>query len=146
MSVRRLDHVAFPVNDIDAMLAFYRSIGFTVDDAHAPIVYAVCCGDMKINLHAPRLWQSPRFSLRGPAARPGCGDLCLVWDGPGADLASMLEAAGVEVIEGPVERVGGRNVGTDTGISRYIRDPEGNLLEFIVYPDTTAGAGAGSPA
>lgn len=133
MPVRRLDHVAVPVNDMDAMLAFYRTLGFSIDDGMAPILYSACQGDMKINLHAPKLWQSPKFDLRGPAAEPGCGDLCMVWDGGEEALESLLRTARVEVIEGPVERVGGQDDGTATGTSRYIRDPEGNLLEFIVY-------------
>ena len=40
-----------------------------------------------------------------------------------------LQAQGVEVIEGPVERYGGRGRGT----SVYFRDPDGSLLEFISY-------------
>jgi catechol 2,3-dioxygenase-like lactoylglutathione lyase family enzyme len=133
MTVRRLDHVALPVNDMEAMLAFYRRLGFRVDESNAPILYSVCLGDMKFNLHSPRLWQSPRFKLRGPSAAPGCGDVCLVWDGTEAALEELLASAGAPVIEGPAPRVGGRNTGLDTGTSRYIRDPEGNLLEFIVY-------------
>ena len=134
MSVSRLDHVAIPVAEMDPMLAFYRSLGFTVDDEHAPILYAVTCGDMKLNLHSPRLWQSKKFDLRGPTAQPGCGDVCMVWDGDPDALDTLLATAGVDVIEGPVERVGGKASETSTGISRYCRDPDGNLLEFIIYP------------
>lgn len=133
MSVRRLDHVAVPVAEMAPMIDFYSSIGFTIDDEHAPILYSACQGDMKINLHAPKLWQSAKFDLRGPTAAPGCGDLCMVWDGAADDLEFVLAAASVEVIEGPVERVGGKGRGTATGISRYCRDPDGNLLEFIIY-------------
>ncbi len=135
MAVSRLDHVALPVGEMAPMLAFYRSLGFTVDEEHAPILYAVACGDMKLNLHSPKLWQSARFELRGPTAQPGCGDVCMVWDGDPDELDGLLASAGVDVIEGPVERVGGKAVGTATGTSRYCRDPDGNLLEFIVYPD-----------
>lgn len=134
MTVRRLDHVAVPVNDMDAMVAFYTAIGFSVDDSMAPLLISVCCGDMKLNLHYPRLWQSKKFDLRGPTAVPGCGDVCMVWDGNEAELVEMLSEASVEVIEGPVERVGGKAVGSASGISRYVRDPDGNLLEFIIYP------------
>ena len=48
-------------------------------------------------------------------------------------LRRLGRERGAVVIEtGP--RQGGRNGGVDTGISRYIRDPDGNLLEFIIYP------------
>ena len=45
----------------------------------------------------------------------------------------MLDAAGAPIEEGPVERVGGRDSGRAKGTSLYIRDPDRNLLEFIVY-------------
>ena len=134
MSVRRLDHVAIPVNDMEAMVAFYRALGFSVDESFAPRLVSVCQGDMKLNLHSPRLWQSSRFELRGPSAAPGCGDVCMVWDGPEEALIALLAGASVEIIEGPVDRVGGKGEGSATGVSRYVRDPENNLLEFIVYP------------
>jgi catechol 2,3-dioxygenase-like lactoylglutathione lyase family enzyme len=42
----------------------------------------------------------------------------------------MLEQAGAKVIEGPGPRQGGRR---KTGYSVYVRDPDGNLLEFMIY-------------
>ena len=41
----------------------------------------------------------------------------------------MLDRAGAEIVAGPVELVGGRGKGT----SVYTRDPDSNLLEFIIY-------------
>ena len=134
MAVRRLDHVALPVTEMNAMLAFYTSIGFSIEDSFAPLMFSVCQGDMKLNLHNPVLWQSSTFDLRGPTASPGCGDICMVWDGDEAELDAMLAAASIELIEGPVARIGGKDVGSAKGTSRYVRDPEDNLLEFIVYP------------
>lgn len=138
MTVKRLDHVAFPVRDIEPMVSFYRNLGFRIDDEMAPLMYSACLGDMKINLHPPELWETGElwefgdtFELRGPSALPGCGDLCMVWDGTAAELIAFLD--GVEIIEGPVERSGGLRSGSATGTSRYIRDPEHNLLEFIIY-------------
>ncbi|MBK9427858.1 MAG: VOC family virulence protein [Gammaproteobacteria bacterium] len=118
-----------------AMLAFYERLGFRVSEDYAPIVYSVCFGDNRINFHAPKLWQSEEFTLRGPAARPGCGDFCFVWDGSAAALATLIDDIEAPVITGPVERQGGRAGGTAVGTSTYIRDPDGNLLEFIIYPD-----------
>ncbi|MFT7598592.1 MAG: catechol 2,3-dioxygenase-like lactoylglutathione lyase family enzyme [Acidimicrobiales bacterium] len=130
MTIRRLDHVAIPVSDMGPMLTFYTSLGFTVDDSMAPLMHSVCHGDMKLNLHDPVLWKSD-FDLRGPTAQPGSGDICLVWDGTEAELIDYL--ADVEIIEGPVKRTGGKNTGSAVGTSRYIRDPEQNLVEFIIY-------------
>ncbi len=43
--------------------------------------------------------------------------------------------AGNKIIEGPVERMGGRDNGRAKGTSLYVRDPDSNLLEFMIYSD-----------
>lgn len=131
MAVTGFDHAAVPAADLDAMLAFYRKLGCAIDDSLAPQVYSIHFGANKINLHAPVLWQSD-FALRGPAAMPGCGDFCFIWSGDQAALDQRLGEAEARVIEGPVTRIGGRGT---SGTSTYVRDPDGNLLEFIIYPD-----------
>ena len=80
-----LDHVALPMQDTDAMIAFYRSLGLPVDEN--PYLVQVYLGDQMINFHRPELWQGD-FSLRAPAAVPPCGDLCFVWQGSADTLAS----------------------------------------------------------
>jgi catechol 2,3-dioxygenase-like lactoylglutathione lyase family enzyme len=126
--VAGFDHVALPMQNVDAMLAFYRSLGFQVNETTS--VVSVYAGTQMINFHRPTLWQNPTFTLRAPAAKPPCGDLCFVWDGTPASLQTMLQNAGAKVELGPVNRSGGRQ---KTGSSIYVRDPDGNLLEFIIY-------------
>ena len=134
ISIAAFDHVAIPIADVDGMLRFYERLGFTVREVQPSMFYSVYFGDNKINFHSPKLWQSGKFALRGPTAQPGCGDFCFVWDGALSDLTAKLTELAVPVIEGPVAREGG--TGHD-GASTYIRDPDGNLLEFIVYDDDT---------
>ena len=81
-------------------------------------------------IRRPQRWHDKSFTLRAPAARPPCGDLCFVWEGTPAALKAMLDQAGAKVIEGPGPRQGGRR---KTGSSVYVRDPDGNLLEFMIY-------------
>src|SRR6185437_4520467 len=126
--IRGFDHVALPMQNTDAMLAFYRGLGLEVkESANACSVYV---GDQMINFHRPALWQRETFTLKAPAAKPPCGDLCFVWDGTADALKAMLERAGAKVFEGPVPRQGGRK---KSGSSVYVRDPDGNLLEFMIY-------------
>ena len=127
--VSGFDHVSLPMQDTEAMVAFYRALGFAV--AEHPHVVSVYVGDQMINFHRPATWNRESFSLRAPNARPPCGDLCLVWDGSAAGLHALLNDAGAAIIEGPVTIQGGR--GTDAS-SVYVRDPDGNLLEFMIYP------------
>ena len=122
MPVASFDHVALPTAKPEELIAFYGALGFSVPDvaewraAGVPF-FAIQFGNQKINVHAPELWQREQFTLRGPTAAPGCGDLCFVWEG------------GAEVVAGPVELPGARG----QGVSLYTRDPDENLLEFIIY-------------
>jgi catechol 2,3-dioxygenase-like lactoylglutathione lyase family enzyme len=127
-SVAGFDHIALPMQNVDAMVAFYRSLGLAVSEN--AFLVQVHLGNQKINFHKPEIWQGD-FSLRAPAARPPCGDICFVWEGSTDALTTMLADAGADIIEGPVEREGGRRA---VGVSRYVRDPDGNLLEFMHYP------------
>ena len=122
------DHVALPMLNTGAMVAFYRKLGFDIRESAAAV--SVYAGRQMINFHRPTRWQDAAFTLRAPAAKPPCGDLCFVWDGTAAQLKAWLDAAGTRVEEGPVPRQGGRKA---EGSSTYIRDPDGNLLEFIIY-------------
>jgi catechol 2,3-dioxygenase-like lactoylglutathione lyase family enzyme len=127
--VAGIDHVSLPMQATDAMLAFYRSLGFDVEEQKA--VVSVRAGGQMINFHRPEVWPRDGFTLRAPAAVPPCGDLCFVWNGGPDALQALLDDAGAEIEEGPVERIGGRR---STATSVYVRDPDGNLLEFMIYP------------
>jgi catechol 2,3-dioxygenase-like lactoylglutathione lyase family enzyme len=127
--IRGFDHVALPMQNVDMMLAFYRALGCKVNEG--PQACSIYVGDQMINFHRPTLWQREAFTLRAPAARPPCGDLCFVWDGTLSALKAMLDGAGAKIVEGPVARQGGRQKAAS---SVYVRDPDGNLLEFMIYP------------
>ena len=130
-AVSGFDHVAVPMRNTEEMVRFYRALGFQVNEGER--ICSVHFGNNKINFHRPALWQSEAFTLRARAAQPPCGDFCFVWDGSADALTTTLDRAGADVILGPVERQGGREGGTAKGASRYVRDPDGNLLEFIIY-------------
>ena len=123
-----IDHVSLPMRDVDAMVAFYKSLGFDVAEHRA--VISVYAGQQMINFHRPETWQREGFTLRAPAATPPCGDLCFVWDGSRESLRALLDGLGAAIEEGPVARPGGRRA---EGTSMYVRDPDGNLLEFMTY-------------
>jgi catechol 2,3-dioxygenase-like lactoylglutathione lyase family enzyme len=140
MGVTGFDHAAIPTADAARLLAFYESLGFGTAGADEwragrARVFALTFGDNKINVHPEDLVEhrGQPWYLRGPTAEPGCGDFCFVWEGGLDHLLTVLAAAGVEVVEGPVPRIGGRAGGTAGGVSVYVRDPDDNLLEFISY-------------
>ncbi|HEY7137575.1 MAG TPA: VOC family protein [Acidimicrobiia bacterium] len=128
--LRGFDHVSLPMQHTEAMVAFYRGLG--CDIAEQRSIVSVYVGDQMINLHRPELWPREGFTLRAPKARPPCGDLCFVWDGAADALHALLRDVGAQIEEGPVARQGGRRA---DATSVYTRDPDGNLLEFMIYDD-----------
>ena len=130
-AITSFDHVAVPMQNTGAMIAFYRALGLHVMETAGRV--SVHFGDQKINFHRPSSWQqASATSLRAPAATPPCGDFCFVWSGSEDSLTAVLDRAGAEII-GSGLRDGGRALGTVRGMSRYVRDPDGNLLEFMIY-------------
>lgn len=124
MRIIRLDHLVLTVTSIAVSVAFYERLGFehvTFNGRHA-----LRFGSSKINLHLAG------HSLQPTAAHPtpGSGDLCLIVEADAAAVQADLQRAGVRIEEGPVERSGA--LGAMTSV--YVRDPDGNLLEFSTYP------------
>lgn len=120
-----LDHVVVHVGDWARSNAFYRDVLGAEVIAHGQgFHYRI--GDRQLNLHGPGL--DPHPVARDPV-RPGNSDLCFRWHGTLAAAQAHLAAHGIPVELGPVPRFGALGSGT----SLYFRDPDGSLLEFIVY-------------
>lgn len=132
MHIDRLDHLVLTVRDVERTSAFYVAVlgmtAVTFGDGRRALAF----GQQKINLHAD---QSP---LNPHAARPtpGSADLCLITSAPAASVVAHLAQAGVDIVEGPVPRMGA--LGPITSV--YFRDPDGNLIEVSVYPPDTGAA------
>ena len=124
-AVLRLDHVVIHVSDWERSNRFYAEVlGAEIVERGSGYAYRI--GDQLLNCHGPGVDPSP--VARVPVA-PGNSDLCFEWDGTAAEAVEHLSAAGVEAVEGPVERQGARG----KGVSVYFRDPDGSLLELIAY-------------
>jgi catechol 2,3-dioxygenase-like lactoylglutathione lyase family enzyme len=122
------------VSDWDRSNTFYRDVvgAELIELDRGRWAYRV--GRQQLNVHGPGATPQP---VAADPVRPGNSDLCLVWDGTAEEAADHLRARGVEIVDGPVERLGARGAGT----SVYFRDPDGALLEFIAY---AAASGATS--
>jgi catechol 2,3-dioxygenase-like lactoylglutathione lyase family enzyme len=79
MAIRGFDHVAIPIQNTEAMLTFYRALGFGVMEREH--FYSVHFGDNKINFHGPERWQSGK-SRYAATANPPATSLCLGGFGP----------------------------------------------------------------
>jgi catechol 2,3-dioxygenase-like lactoylglutathione lyase family enzyme len=123
----RLDHVVIAVSDWGRSNSFYRDVlGVEVVDL-GPDRYAYGLdGGQQLKVHGPGAEPHPRAA---DPVRPGASDLCLVWPGTVDEAIEHLRAHDVPVELGPVPRQGAGGVGA----SIYFRDPDGSLLELIVY-------------
>jgi catechol 2,3-dioxygenase-like lactoylglutathione lyase family enzyme len=113
MRIESLDHLVLTVRDLGATIAFYERLGMqhVVFDADR---HALAFGSQKLNLHVA----GHEFEPKAAVPAPGSADLCF--------LVDELDPAGLDMIEGPVERTGA----TGTIRSVYVRDPDGNLVEL----------------
>ncbi len=120
------DHCVIHVSDWDRAIAFYRDVmGAEIVPYGKGAMFRF--GPVQLNLHGPGQVGMPWAKV---PVMPGNSDLCFRWEGTVEEAAAHLAAHGVAVEVGPVTRRGAGGEGT----SLYFRDPDGSLLEFIIYP------------
>lgn len=126
MSKISFDHCVIHVGEWARSTAFYRDVlGAEIITHGKGAMFRF--GQAQLNTHGPDQIGTPRAAL---PVMPGGSDLCFQWHGTIEEARAHLECHGVDIELGPVERPGARGQGT----SLYFRDPDGSLLEFIVYP------------
>lgn len=123
--IDRIDHIVLTVRSLEATLSFYeRVLGFRREvraDAPASLRF----GRQKINVQ-----ESDRtFEPKAASPTPGAGDFCLITLRSIDEVISHLNACGVNVVLGPVARIGAE--GSMTSV--YFRDPDANLIEIGRY-------------
>jgi catechol 2,3-dioxygenase-like lactoylglutathione lyase family enzyme len=128
-----IDHVVIGISDWERSNRFYRDVIGAELVSLSRGRYAYRVGHMQLNVHGPGATPTP---VAAKPVQPGNSDLCVRWEGSIEDAVAHLRAHGVELVEGPVRRQGAAG----EGMSVYIRDPDGSLLEFIAY--RTEGATA----
>lgn len=124
MAIVGFDHMKLPTVDPEKTFAFYKSIGLSLlfeEEWRSDRLdkFSIVCGDNKINVR--------------PGSDSPVAHLCMIWEGGMDALLKVLEAGGITVGKGPVPRLGGRGGGVTRGVSVYVRDPAGTVLEFISY-------------
>jgi catechol 2,3-dioxygenase-like lactoylglutathione lyase family enzyme len=131
----RLDHLVLTVADVEATVAFYERVlgmrAITFGQGRRALEF----GRQKINLHPA----GHEFEPKAERPTPGSGDLCFISAVALDEVIAHLDACGVAIEEGPVERTGA--AGPIESV--YFRDPDGNLLEVsvprVAEPDRPRG-------
>jgi catechol 2,3-dioxygenase-like lactoylglutathione lyase family enzyme len=124
MKVAGLDHLVLTVKDIKATCAFYATVlgleVVTLGDNRKALAF----GSQRINLHQA----GKEFQPSAHQPTPGSADLCFLTDASLEDVVAHLHDCDVEIILGPVRRMGAAG----EIMSVYFRDPDLNLIEVGV--------------
>lgn len=127
MKVRSIDHLVLTVKNIDETVHFYQTVlgmeKLVFDNGRSALGF----GNQKINLHQA----GKEFEPKAHNAVPGSADLCFVTDVELGLAIEHVKSFGVEIIEGPVTRIGAMG----PMLSFYFRDPDMNLIEVSIYRD-----------
>lgn len=120
------DHIGIRVSDKQRAMAFYQALGF-VESASFPLYEAnemLSADGVRINLifNGTRLPNAHNALLDAPVKLPGMTHPAFIVDDLQV-LEAWLGEQGIVITEGP-HHIGPRRV------ALFIRDPDGNVLEF----------------
>ncbi len=125
MQIERLDHLVLTVQDLQKTLAFYVDVLGMQAITFGQGRHALQYGQQKINLHI----KGQEFEPKAQQVMCGSADLCFITSTPLEQVEQELKQAGLDILEGPVQRTGA--IGPITSL--YVRDPDGNLIEISQY-------------
>lgn len=125
MQIERLDHFVLTVQDLQKTLAFYVDVLGMQAITFGQGRHALQYGQQKINLHI----KGHEFEPKAQQVMCGSADLCFITSTPLEQVEQELKQAGLDILEGPVQRTGAMGPMT----SLYVRDPDGNLIEISQY-------------
>jgi catechol 2,3-dioxygenase-like lactoylglutathione lyase family enzyme len=122
MRVESLDHLVLTVRDVGATVDFYGGVLGMDVQTFGEGRTALRFGTQRIHVHELGAGLTPVAA----APTPGSADLCFLSATPMDAMLEQLQAFGVDVVEGPTDRVGAAG----NLLSVYVRDPDGNLVEI----------------
>ena len=122
-----IDHVVLTSSNLEKTLNFYCTVlgmkskkEFIKEDGS--IRYSLHFGNNKINIHE----LNNIFTPHAKFVHAGTLDICFTSSKKITYWASKLAKFNIEIIEGPVNRIGA----TSNLLSIYCNDPDGNLIEI----------------
>lgn len=131
LNVERFDHIVLNCGGVTARAEWYeRVLGMRVERFSPAQRIALAFGSQKINLRPIGAADDDPDWVTGSTEAAGSEDLCFITTTTPAAVADHLTDCGVEIINGPVTKIGALG----PMISHYCRDLDGNLVEIAVYP------------
>ena len=121
--IMNIDHFVITTKNISKTLEFYDRLGFQVKDCGTR--YELYAGNFKINVHI----LGQELAPHALNVKVGSFDVCFEISGNIDVYKKQLEDKGFKIEVGIVERTGVKGEMN----SFYIRDFDGNLIEFCSY-------------
>ena len=121
--IKNIDHFVITTKNISDTINFYSRLGFEVKDCGTR--HELYAGNFKINVHI----LDHELSPHALNIKTGSADICFEILGNIQGYKKELEDKGFEIELGVVKRNGVKGPMN----SIYIRDFDGNLLEFCSY-------------
>jgi catechol 2,3-dioxygenase-like lactoylglutathione lyase family enzyme len=134
VKVHALDHLVINVTDVARAAQWYQKVlgmeirVFDPGGGKTPRT-SLMFGSQKINVR-PRDADKVEW-FTADHETPGSDDLCFLTSSTPEQVVAHLEACGVTIEEGPVDKQGARGALR----SVYCRDPDGSLIEISSYQD-----------
>jgi catechol 2,3-dioxygenase-like lactoylglutathione lyase family enzyme len=134
LKIEALDHLVLNVTDPEVSANWYQEVlgmtraETTSSQGESPRI-SVKFGAQMLNLRPVAASKAEWFTADHEGA--GSDDLCFLTQSRPEAVTAHLQAHGVRIEEGPVEKRGARG----TLISIYCRDPDGSLIEISSYID-----------
>jgi catechol 2,3-dioxygenase-like lactoylglutathione lyase family enzyme len=132
VKITALDHLVINVADVARSAEWYGKVlgmeikVFDPGQGKTPRT-SLIFGHQKINVRPLGADKAEWFTADHEAA--GSDDLCFLTAATPAEVVAHLEACGVAIEEGPVQKQGARGL----LCSVYCRDPDGSLIEISSY-------------
>ena len=123
MRLKALDHAGLKVKDLDRSLHFYQRLGLKVlrtkgSNAGGSRSAVIQVGDQELNVSC-----RPEYVSRGKDNAVGIDHFCLEVEAASIDeVVSDLRKAGIEVVDGPLER--------RDSTALILHDPDGITIEL----------------
>ena len=121
----RIDHLVITTAHLEACLAFYQALGFSVRKAGSR--HELLGDGFKINVHTA----SGELDPHAAHPLPGSADFCVITSRDLDEILTIARQNEFEIVIEKNPRTGFHGKMT----SIYLRDPDGNLVEISAYPE-----------
>jgi catechol 2,3-dioxygenase-like lactoylglutathione lyase family enzyme len=130
LRLKAIDHVGLKVTDMDKTLHFYQRLGLTLLRRSGPSADGLRSAVIQVGSQELNVFSHPEFVPSRKENPVGVDHFCLIVDAVSVDdVIADLRQAGIDIVQGPVER--------RDGTALFVHDPDGVRVELQLKKITT---------